>query len=301
MQRHRDWRPDWPCPVGQVWSTWHKGSGDPTYRLTGGRHWRAFRTPLGTATMAVTPLDTFGIIAADAWGDGAEWVLDRLPAMLGADDDLAGFEAQHPVVRAAQHDHPHWRFGRGGLVWHALVPAVLEQKVTGQQAFAGYRMLVRRYGEPAPGPLPDLWVPPGPAEVKAVPSWEWLKMQVDPARSRTLIQAASRASGIERTLTLDEPAADTALQSLPGIGVWTSAEIRHRAHGHADAVSFGDFHVAHNVGWALLGRRIDDAEMAELLEPWRPHRGRVVRLLELQAVGAPRHGPRMAAPKHLPR
>lgn len=286
--------------MGQVWATWRRGAGDPTYRVAQGRHWRTFRTPAGTATLAVTPLDAAGIVSADAWGEGAGWVLDRLPAMLGADDDVTTFEARHPVVASAVRQRPHYRLGTGGIVWQALLPAILEQKVTGEQAFTGFRRLVRRFGDQAPGPLPDLWIAPAPDTVRAIPSWEWLRMQVDPARSKTLLQAATRAASLERTLGADEETADRLLRTIPGIGVWTSAEVRHRAHGHADAVSFGDFHVAKNVGWALLGRRIDDAELADLLEPWRPHRGRVVRLLELARLAAPRRGPRLAAPTHLP-
>ena len=71
------------------------------------------------------------------------------------------------------------------------------------------------------------------------------------------------------------------MRSLPGIGVWTSAEVRFRAHGDADAVSFGDYHIAKNVGWALTGQEVDDDGLAELLEPYRPHRYRVQRLVEL--------------------
>ena len=53
--------------------------------------------------------------------------------------------------------------------------------------------------------------------------------------------------------------------SVPGVGVWTAAETAHRALGDADAVSFGDYHVAKNVGWALTGEAVDDDGMAELL------------------------------------
>ena len=34
--------------------------------------------------------------------------------------------------------------------------------------------------------------------------------------------------------------------------------------------------------------------MLELLEPFRPHRGRVIRLLEAAGIAAPKFGPRMA-------
>jgi 3-methyladenine DNA glycosylase/8-oxoguanine DNA glycosylase len=133
-----------------------------------------------------------------------------------------------------------------------------------------------------------------------VPSWEWLRMHVDPARSRAVVRAAQVAPAIERTAAVPAEEADRRLRSLPGIGVWTSAEVRFRAHGDADAVSFGDYHIAKNVGWALTGREVDDDGLAELLEPYRPHRYRVQRLVELAGLGRPRHGPRMAPRRHLP-
>lgn len=299
----RVWRPDWPCPLGQVWSTWRRGSGDPTYRVDGsGRHWRGLVTPAGAATLAVRPDAAAGEVVAEAWGDGAGWALDALPAMLGADDDPAGFVPRHPALADALRAAPHWRVGRGGVVWQPLVPAVIEQKVTGQEAFAGYRRLVRRFGTRAPGPgaSVDLWVPPGPDAVRAVPSWEWLRLSVDHARSRTLVGAARVADALERTVSVGFEEADRRMRSLPGIGVWTSAEVRSRAHGDPDAVSFGDYHVARSIGWALVGEELDDDGLAELLEPYRGHRYRVQRLLELAGHGHPRRGPRMAPRTHLP-
>ena len=125
-------------------------------------------------------------------------------------------------------------------------------------------------------------------------------MLVDPARSRALVTAARVADALERTAGLPGEEVERRLTSLPGIGVWTAAEVRQRAHGDADAVSFGDYHVAKDVGWAVAGRAFDDDEMAEFLEPWRPHRGRVPVLLALVAGRRERHGPRMAPRTHLP-
>lgn len=303
MTAARSWTPAWPCPVGEVWSTWRRGSGDPTYVVDPtGRHWRGLLTPAGPATLRVAPLAA-GTIEAAAWGDGADWALDHLPAMLGADDDPAGFEPRHEVLARAWHAQPHFRVGRGGVVWQALVPAVIEQKVTGQEAFRGQRRLVRKYGEPAPGPGADLGlrIPVPPEVIRRIPSWEWLRLPVDHARSSTILRAVRVASGLERTLTVPNPDADARLRSVPGIGVWTSAEIRQRAHGDADAVSFGDFHVARSIGWALIGEQIDDDALAELLEAYAGHRYRVQRLLELAGVRHPQHGPRMAPRAHLPR
>jgi 3-methyladenine DNA glycosylase/8-oxoguanine DNA glycosylase len=286
----------------QVLAILRRGAGDPTFRTDDdGTVWRGVRTPEGPATLRLRQ-DPDGTVQATAWGSGAEWVLLSVPAMLGADDDPSGFVPHHDAVAAMHRQHPHWRIARTGLVMEALVPAIIEQKVTGQEAFAGFRALVHRFGERAPGPGVErrLWVQPAPATVRGIPSWEWLRMHIDPARSRAVVGAARVAPALERTVGLPGDEVDRRLRSLPGIGVWTAAEVRFRAHGDADAVSFGDYHVAKNVGWALTGEAVDDAGMAVLLEPYRPHRYRVQRLVELARAGRPRRGPRMAPRTHLP-
>ncbi len=307
----RVWEPDWPCPLGQNVRILRHGGGDPTFRTDeDGTVWRGLRTPEGAATLRLSqdssdaggPGAQARPVRAAAWGPGAAWALESVPAMLGAEDDPGGFEPQHPPLVEMHRHQPHWRVGRTGLVMESLVPAVIEQKVTGQEAFAGFRLLVHRYGERAPGPGVErrLWLQPTPERLRMVPSWEWLRMHIDPARSRTLVRVAAVATALERTVGLPAEDVDRRLRSLPGVGVWTSAEVRFRAHGDPDAVSFGDYHVAKNIGWALTGEPVDDDELVELLEPYRGHRHRVQRLLELNGVRRPRHGARMAPRTHLP-
>lgn len=289
--------------MGQVWSNWRRGSGDPTYRIdTVGRHWRGLRTPEGPATLRVQPLSDTGRIDASAWGPGADWALENLPAMLGAHDDPTGFRTRHTALASAAKARPHWRVGRGGCVMDALVPAIIEQKVTGHEAFGGFRRLVKRFGRPAAGPGAslDLWIQPDPATLRQIPSWAWLQLGIDGARSAGIIRAARVADSLERTLSVPLDVADRRLRSLPGVGIWTSAEVRSRAHGDPDAVSFGDFHVSRNIGWALIGVELDDDGLDDLLQPYRGHRYRVQRLLELASIGHPRRGPRMAPRTHLP-
>jgi len=280
-----------------------KGRGDPTFRTDpDGTVWRGIRTPEGPATLRLRTRPSDGEVLAVAWGAGAGWALDGVPALLGAEDDPTGFDPAHKMLADAHRRKPHWRVCRTGLVMEALVPAIIEQKVTGQEALGGFRKLVHRFGERAPGlgAEHDLWVQPSAATLRMIPSWEWLRLHVDPARSRTVVRAAQVAASIERTVGLPVEEVDQRLRSLPGVGVWTSAEVRFRAHGDADAVSFGDYHVAKNIGWALTGEMVDDDGLAELLEPYRPHRYRVQRLVELAGLSRPRHGPRMAPRRHLP-
>ena len=297
------WRPEYACDVGATLSALRRGRGDPAFQVDrDGSIWRAARTPTGPATLHLRRDLGNGDVLAEAWGPGADWMLDRLPAMLGADDDPGGFAPAHPVLSDAVRRMPGLRVPATGLVFEAMVAAALEQKVTGQEARRGWRTLLRRFGEPAPGPGEALGmrVLPTTADIRHIPSWEWLRCHVDPARSRVVLTAARVAGSLERTVGLPADEVDRRLRSLPGVGVWTSAEVRQRAHGDADAISFGDYHVAKNIGWAMTGARVDDAELAVLVAPYRPHRYRVQRLLELVGAAAPRRGPRMPPRRHLP-
>ncbi|EUA53852.1 hypothetical protein I550_5490 [Mycobacterium intracellulare 1956] len=105
---------------------------------------------------------------------------------------------------------------------------------------------------------------------------------------------AQRAASLERLTSRPAAQARAALTSLPGVGEWTAAETAQRAFGDADAVSVGDYHIPKMIGWTLLGEPVDDAGMLDLLEPMRPHRQRVVRLLEASGLAyEPRRGPRL--------
>ena len=290
--------------MGAILRPHRRGPADPTYRIDDlGRHWRGIGTPDGPATLRIEARPADGEVHAEAWGPGAAWALESVPDLLGAADDVSGFDPRHPVVAEAWRRHAHWRLGRTSLVMEALLPAILEQKVTGQEAFAGFRALVHRFGEPAPGPgaaALRLRVQPTAEVLRGIPSWEWLAAHVDMARSRPIVQVARLAPSLERMVGLPGEEVDRRLRSLPGIGVWTSAEVRQRAFGDADAVSFLDYHVAKDVGHVLAGAPFDDAQLEEFLEPWRPHRGRVPALLGLARLRRPRHGARMAPRTHLP-
>jgi 3-methyladenine DNA glycosylase/8-oxoguanine DNA glycosylase len=299
----RVWRPSWQVDVGATWGVLRRGAGDPAWRVAGASLWRGIGTPLGPVTLRVLSRPADGLVLAEAWGPGAEWVLDRLPAMLGQDDTgAAQFVAHHEPVALALRRFPGWRVPRTGLVMESLVPAVIEQKVTGQEAFSGWRRIVQRFGEPAPGPggALGLRVPPDARTLAQVPSWEWMRAGVSPQRSDTVMRVSRLGDRLQDLPELDLVAARRRLVSVPGVGVWTAAETAHRALGDADAVSFGDYHVAANIGWALTGRPVDDHGLVELLRPYGRQRYRVQRLLELSGALRPRRGPRMAPRRHLP-
>jgi 3-methyladenine DNA glycosylase/8-oxoguanine DNA glycosylase len=235
------------------------------------------------------------IVRASAWGEGASWLLDALPDLLGGRDDPTAFRPQHPRLRDLASRLSGLRISRTGRVLEALVPAVLEQKVVGIEAHRAWRHLVTWYGSAAPGPAPaGMRVIPDPATWVAIPSWDWHRAGVEAIRARTIASAARVAGQLEGICALPAADADRVLRSLPGIGPWTSAEVRQRACGDADAVSVGDYHIPALVGLNLAGRVTDDAGMLELLAPYAGQRYRVTRLIEIGGHTPPRRGPRMS-------
>jgi 3-methyladenine DNA glycosylase/8-oxoguanine DNA glycosylase len=293
-ERARRWRPDSPVNVVATLSVHGRGGYDPAQRFVAGSVWRTCRTPEGPATLRVTPSD--GEVEATAWGSGAPWLLDRVPAWLGEHDRPDELKPVHAVVEHAAKRNRGLRIGRTGLIFEALVPVILEQKVAGLEAWRSWQALLRRHGEPAPGPAPDgLRVLPAPDVLRRLPSWEWHRLGVGPDRSRTIVRSAQVAASLERLA--DRPAAEAmaGLWSVPGIGRWTAAEVVQRSHGDPDAVSVGDHNLPAVVAYALAGERTaDDARMLELLEPYRGQRHRVCLLLSRSGPRVPRRGPRHA-------
>jgi endonuclease III len=293
----REWLAPFPLDARLTLSVHRRGGGDPAYRVDrAGAVWRTSLTPDGPGTLRVRSSSTTEgtLVDARAWGPGAGWLLDRVPDQLGSGDDPSGFTARHPVVSELALRFTGLRIGRTGRVFEALVPAVLEQKVVGREAHRAWRFLLGKHGAPAPGPAPaGMRVLPPPRTWARVPSWDWHQAGVEGVRAATIIAAAGVAARLEETLDADPAEADRRLRSLPGIGPWTSAEVRQRAAGDPDAVSVGDYHLPRAVGWTLAGRITDDAGMLELLAPYAGHRYRVTRLIELGGGGPPRRGPRM--------
>jgi len=295
----RQWQPPFPLDWSRTLGVHRRGRGDPAYLVDEyGAAWRTSLTPDGPATMrvhAATGQDGRPIVHASAWGPGASWFLGTLPGLLGAADDPSGFTPVHPLLQEMARRHHALRIGRSDRVFEALIPAVLEQKVVGAEAKRAWRLLLLRFGDPPPGPAPPgMRVCPPPRTWARIPSWEWHRAGVELVRARTIIGAARVAERLEDAVTMTPAEADRRLQALSGIGPWTSAEIRQRAIGDADALSVGDYHLPSIVGWALIRQKVDDAGMCELLAPYAGHRYRAAWLLEMSGQGPPRHGPRNA-------
>jgi 3-methyladenine DNA glycosylase/8-oxoguanine DNA glycosylase len=277
-----------------------RGRLDPTMRITTSGVWRTLRTPAGPASLHLVARG--GAIDASAWGEGAEWAIAGVPELLGAGDDWSGLDVSGNALLAdSLRRNPGLRLLRTRQVFEMLLIAILEQKVTGIEARRAWRTLLTKFGDPAPGPAPDgMRVFPSAERWRRVPSWEWHTAGVGPQRSATVMRAASVASSLERTLADGRggPTVAQKLRSVPGIGVWTAAETTQRSHGDPDSPSVGDYHLPAVVGWALIGKPVDDDGMLELLEPWAGQRQRVMRLIEASGFRKPAFGPRMTIQDH---
>lgn len=294
------WAPEVPVNLRQTLGPLGRGTFDPTLQWQGAVLWRTLRTPAGSATLRLEQRQSS--IEVAAWGDGAQWAIAGVPELLGAGDDEDGFDVSgNEFLREAHRRQAGLRLTRTNLVFEAMLAAILEQKVTSVEARRAFRWLIVKHGERAPGPGPEaLRVFPTAAVWRLVPSWDWHRSGVDPQRSRTASAAALVAAGLERTLALGRGSEEITrrLRSVPGVGVWTAAETTQRSHGDPDSVSVGDYHLPAVVGWALIGKPVDDDGMLELLEPWRGHRQRVMRIIQGSGFRKPRFAPRLTIQDH---
>jgi 3-methyladenine DNA glycosylase/8-oxoguanine DNA glycosylase len=271
---------------------WRGGYGDPTYRFDAGRVWRATRNATGPVTIALGREGDW--VEAIAWGPGAELALERAPALVGAEDDRSDFHPANRLVAELDRRHRGLRMCRSEAVFEALVPTVMEQKVIGLEARRGYRRMVLAMGEAAPGPA-GMRVPPPATVLARTPYWRMHPFAVERRRAETITRAATMATRLEALTAATAGDARAALEAMPGLGPWSAALIGMIALGDPDAVPVGDFHMPDMVCHALAGvPRGNDAMMLELLEPFRGHRGRVIRLLMSGGIRAPRFGPRLS-------
>ena len=308
--------------LGQTFATLQRGAFDPLFRQVAGPAGPVFWATAREAGVGLLvrfarthPADLCAPVEVTIWaGDSSaggaspasalEAFAARVPGWVGEQDRWAGFYTsaawgQLParLVRARA-EAPGLRLPSVGLLSQNLLLAITEQRVTGIEAMGGMRALLRQYGEPAPVTgLPDQ--PPGlvsfpQASVFAqIPDWAYHRAGFDRSRSSAMVHYANRAESFERFAaqhSVSELA--RALNSVPGLGPWTIAETLQRYCGHPDAISVGDYHLAHHVTYAFDGTRGDDARMVELLAPYAGHRQRVVALIKAAGISDPRRGPR---------
>lgn len=243
---------------------------------------------------------TVDVLAAGrATDDDVAWAIETARGIAGVDDDpseLLAMVRRHPVLgELARGADP--RMFRMPTVFEAYASAVIEQLVTGFESRASIARLRREAGELLPGTR--LHAAPTPAAVRRVPMWRMHEMGIGSRRAATLREGAIRGAALERLRASPPDLAIEKLQSIRGVGPWTANAVARDAFAYADAVPIGDFHAPYLVTRTLTGEEGDDAAMLEALEPFRPHRTRVVLLIEHSFVrgGVGSDGPRWRPPR----
>ena len=285
---------EFPKPVDLRTTTRSLGVGD----WDGDSWWWATQTPLGIGTIRISTVRE-RIVEAAAWGEGAPTLIDRLPYLVGFNDD--GFENEVPTaLRDLAGRSFGLRLGANRAMAETVLRTVLGQLVTTQEAKSSLRRIVQDLGEVAPGPRSDLRAFPAPQSLSSLGYHDLHRFGVERKRASTVIEVSRRASRIDEALAMGKEDAANRLLAVKGVGAWTVGIAMGEAYGDTDAVPIGDFHLPNTVAWALAGEdRADDDRMLELLEPYRPHRRRVVLMIKYAGIKAPKYGPKTAVRRHL--
>jgi 3-methyladenine DNA glycosylase/8-oxoguanine DNA glycosylase len=266
----------------------HGRSNTSARRLAEGELAQAVWTPEGPATLHLRIVA--GRLEARAWGEGREQLLSAVPGYAGLDDRpprfggrLAQFERRAPGVRCS----------RALALFDVIVGHVIRQRVAWRDAVATQLSILRAHGRDAPGPF-AMKLPLSPAQWRTLGASELASHGLERKRASTLLGVAARAERIVGWAALGGEEFGRRIELLPGIGPWTRAMVQAIGLGDPDAVPTGDWELPSLVSHVLAGEaRGDDARMIELLEPWRGHRFRVIRLLWAAGLSAPRFGPRV--------
>lgn len=276
------------------------GRADPTTRFGEREMVRAARTPDGPGTLwirwSADPAPAAEVaVTADAWGPGAQWLLDGVDRLIGRDDRAVEFDDAAPAVRRALDARRSVRVTASGDPYHLLLPTVIGQRITGHESLRQWARLANELGQPAPGPADlagDLRLPPEPHVVARTPLWWFHPIGIEAARARTLVEAGRHADKMWAWAEDGPTRLAERLRLLRGVGAWTADEVVGPTCGDPDSVPVGDYHYPNQVAWALAEEpRGDDERMLELLAPYAPHRGRVLRAI-VSTTTAPKFGPR---------
>ncbi len=312
--------------LGQTFTSLQRGDFDPLFRAVrtaaGPAYWATARES-GVGLLArfarTHPTDLLAPVQVTLWADPAQADLPagaaavpsaleafaaRVSSWLGEADRWSSFtnspawEQLPGRLQRTRAENPGLRLPSIGLLSQNILLAITEQRVTGMEAMGGMRALLRQYGTPAPltgqPDQPDgMIIFPDPTVFAGIPDWTYHRAGIDRARASAMMHYGQRAPSFERFATTN-PVSELAraLHSVPGIGPWTIAEALQRYCGHPDAISVGDYHLAHHVTYAFDGTRGDDVRMIQLLAPFTGNRQRVIALIKAAGISEPRRAPR---------
>jgi 3-methyladenine DNA glycosylase/8-oxoguanine DNA glycosylase len=220
-----------------------------------------------------------------AYGTRADELLSETIDGLSQDDRYFDFSTDDGGILRLHRLLPGLRLLRVPWLYDMTCSAILQQRIRTVDAMRDWRRIAKRWG--VPGPL-GLWTFP-PAEVLAhVPRFELEAMGVDAKRARALLAFAKESRLVRFRVDRSFEEMRRLLLRVPGIGPWTAETVMGYGAGDTDAAIPGDLHLPRVVCYALAGEWDGcDERMMELLEPFRGHRFRIIRLLYASGLDVP--------------
>ena len=225
-------------------------------------------------------------LEVSALGCDPDALLEETLAGLEQDDCYATFATDDSGVFRLHRKNPGLRLLRVPWLYDVTCSAILQQRIRTVDAMRDWRRITLRYGSHAPLGLRAF----PPAEVLAgVPQFELERMGIDAKRAKALLRFAKEMQFVSLRPGVGFAQLRQTLLRVHGIGPWTTETVMGYGAGDTDAAIPGDLHLPHLVCYALAGETEgSDERMMELLEPFRGHRFRIIRLLYEARLNVPR-------------
>ncbi len=263
------------------------GAYDPTATLSESHFSKAFATENGVCVTLIKPVDGGVVISCE--GPDAEPILEELKVFFQTHDGHDTFLPEHALLKRLRQEQRGLRLLRAPWLFDVACGAILQQRVRFIDAIKDWRQIALKHGVKTTSGAVAF---PSPPALAGLPPWELEALGIDPKRARSLIALAReiRLNPLRSQMTFSELRAR--LGRVPGIGPWTVETTLGFGAGDTDALPLGDLYLPHLVSYTLAGEPSGtDERMVELLEPYRGHRFRVVRLLFGARITIPRSGP----------
>jgi len=279
--------PIFPVHFSRTFSMQSLGPYDPTAESSPDLFRKAFFYRSAPATLEFQRYPE-GLLVT-AYAPEADALLEETLAGLAQDDRYRSFSTDDDGIWRLHRSQPGLRLLRFPWLYEMTCSAILQQRIRTVDAMRDWRHITQRWGFAAPLGLRAF---PSAEILARVAQFELQALGIDAQRARTLLRFAqeSRFVPVRTTLNFDE--IRQRLIRIPGIGPWTTESVLGFGAGDTDAAIPGDLHLPHLVCYALAGEIPgSDERMMELLEPFRGHRFRIIRLIYASRLVVPRSTP----------
>jgi len=228
-------------------------------------------------------------LSVSAYASEADALLEETLACLAQDDRYATFATEDSGVWRLHRSQPGLRLLRMPWLYDMTCSAILQQRIRTVDAMRDWRHIASRWGVAAPLGLRAF---PSADRLASIAQYELQTLGIDAQRSRTLLRFAQESRFLPLKTAMNFEELRQRLLRIPGIGPWTTESVLGYGAGDADAAIPGDLHLPHLICYALAGEIPgSDERMMELLEPFRGHRFRIIRLIYASRLAVPRSTP----------